>query len=462
MREVISVHVGQAGVQLGSICWRLYCLEHGLNIDGTFIGRDQSLTSANLRESFEQMNVKEKTDFAKNGPSEGFYSFFSENANGNYSPRAVFLDLEPSVIDTIRRGDLKSLFLPTALLNECEDAANNYARGFYACGTKVINRMMDCIRKMAEASEKLQGFMTFHSFGGGTGSGLHALLNEHLANEYNKSSVLDSAIFTSPTLSTSVVEPYNAVLSTSRNLLNTSCVFLADNEAMYNICQSKLEIDSPTYKNLNHLLAQTISSITASIRFQGTLNSDFTDFQTNLVPFPRIHFPVISYAPIISEQKVSRECMSVSEMTSTCFENSNRLVKCENEQGKYMACCILYRGDVLAKDVNQAIHQIKGKKGVKFVPWSPTGFKVGINDSIPCTLKDSENASSTKAVCLICNTTAIKEAWSILNYKYHIMLKKRAFTHWFLGEGMDDSEFYDAQDNLLTLEQEYDVLNVEN
>lgn len=97
-REVISVHVGQAGVQLGSICWRLYCLEHGLNIDGTFIGRDQSLTSANLRESFEQMNVKEKTDFAKNGPSEGFYSFFSENANGNYSPRAVFLDLEPSVI----------------------------------------------------------------------------------------------------------------------------------------------------------------------------------------------------------------------------------------------------------------------------------------------------------------------------------------------------------------------------
>jgi len=35
MREVISVHVGQAGVQMGNACWELYCLEHGINPDGT-------------------------------------------------------------------------------------------------------------------------------------------------------------------------------------------------------------------------------------------------------------------------------------------------------------------------------------------------------------------------------------------------------------------------------------------
>ena len=44
--------------------------------------------------------------------------------------------------------------------------------------------------------------------------------------------------------------------------------------------------------------------------------------------------------------------------------------------GKYMACCMLYRGDVVPKDVNAAIATIKSKRSVQFVDWCPTGFKV--------------------------------------------------------------------------------------
>ena len=44
--------------------------------------------------------------------------------------------------------------------------------------------------------------------------------------------------------------------------------------------------------------------------------------------------------------------------------------------GKYMACCLLYRGDVVPKDVNTAIAAIKNKRSVQFVDWCPTGFKV--------------------------------------------------------------------------------------
>jgi tubulin alpha len=55
------------------------------------------------------------------------------------------------------------------------------------------------------------------------------------------------------------------------------------------------------------------------------------------------------------------------------------MVKCDPRHGKYMACCLLYRGDVVPKDVNQAIATIKTKKSIQFVDWCPTGFKVGIN-----------------------------------------------------------------------------------
>lgn len=57
-----------------------------------------------------------------------------------------------------------------------------------------------------------------------------------------------------------------------------------DNEAIYDICKKNLNITSPSLINLNRLIAQVVSSITASLRFDGSLNVDLNEFQTNLVP----------------------------------------------------------------------------------------------------------------------------------------------------------------------------------
>ena len=293
-----------------------------------------------------------------------------------------------------------------------EDAANNYARGHYTIGKEIVDLVLERLRKQAEQCTGLQGFLIFHSFGGGTGSGFTSLLMERLSVDYGKKSKLEFSVYPAPQVATAVVEPYNSILTTHTTLEHSDCAFMVDNEAIYDICRRNLDVERPTYTNLNRLISQIVSSITASLRFDGALNVDLTEFQTNLVPYPRIHFPLVTYAPVrskcpfwdpfvpfdthilqvLSVDKANHESMTVADITTACFEPSNQMVKCDPRHGKYMACCLLYRGDVVPKDVNSAIAAIKNKRTVQFVDWCPTGFKVGINYQPPTVVPGGDMA----------------------------------------------------------------------
>jgi len=264
-------------------------------------------------------------------------------------PRSLFVDLDPSPIDEIRTGEFRQLFHPELLISGKEDAANNYARGHYTIGKEMIDNVIDRIRRvtgecflkkvtmrvgelnlkltqMTDNCHSLQGFLIFHSFGGGTGSGFGALLLERLATDYGKKCKLEFTIYPAPRLSSAVVEPYNAVLSTHSTIENSDCTFLVDNEAVYDICRRNLDIPRPSYEHLNRLIAQVVSSITSSLRFDGALNVDLNEFQTNLVPYPRIHYPLISYAPVVSAAKSAHESFKVSDLTFQCTFQKLRIV----------------------------------------------------------------------------------------------------------------------------------------
>ena len=316
--------------------------------------------------------------------------------------------------------------------------------------------------RQADQCTGLQGFLIFHSFGGGTGSGFSSLLMERLSVDYGKKSKLEFAIYPAPQISTAVVEPYNSILTTHTTLEHSDCAFMVDNEAIYDICRRNLDIERPTYTNLNRLIGQIVSSITASLRFDGALNVDLTEFQTNLVPYPRIHFPLATYAPVISAEKAYHEQLSVAEITNACFEPANQMVKCDPRHGKYMACCLLYRGDVVPKDVNAAIATIKTKRTIQFVDWCPTGFKVGINYQPPTVVPGGDLAKVQRAVCMLSNTTAIAEAWARLDHKFDLMYAKRAFVHWYVGEGMEEGEFSEAREDLAALEKDYEEVGVDS
>ena len=383
MKEVIFLHIGQAGAEIGSSCWDLFCLEHGIDREGihTPVGdaRDSSCEAV-----------------------------FTESSSGQYSPRAVFVDLEPSVLEKIATRN--NIFKKDKFVSGKEDAASNYWRGFFEM-SNISDRVQDTIRLSAEECDSFQGFILSYSISGGTGSSATAYLMTELNNEYKKVTNVGFSLFPSPKLSTAVVEPYNAVFATADLLDYMSAVFVIDNEALYNVCSDGLEIESPTYSDINKVISQVVSSVTASLRFNGDLNANLSDFQTNLVPYPRIHFLLPSFTPFVSTTQTPN---TVNDLTTTVYLPCSQLCTAEHSTGLYMASCLIYRGDVVPKDINCAIAKIKNDKSVRFVDWSPTGFKIGINPEVPITVSGTR---LVRTVCKLDNTTAVRQVWDRINRK---------------------------------------------
>lgn len=144
MRECVSVHLGQAGVQLGNACWELFCLEHGVERDGH-------------RHQVALPSRASPDGSWRGADADSFNTFFSETGAGRLVPRALFVDLEPTVIDEVRKGTYRGLYHPEDLITGKEDASNNYARGYYTIGRELIEIVLDRVRKLADSCEGLQG-----------------------------------------------------------------------------------------------------------------------------------------------------------------------------------------------------------------------------------------------------------------------------------------------------------------
>merc|ERR1719492_95254 len=140
-----------------------YCAEHKINKDGTLAEEDSD---------------------------KYFTTFYEETGAGQYVPRNITVDLEPTVVDDVRTGDYAQMFHPEFLLNGKEDP----------------DQVNDRLRKLVDNSQNVQGFIIHHAVGGGTGSGLGALILERIAVDYRKKSKIGYEIYPSPKISTCIVE----------------------------------------------------------------------------------------------------------------------------------------------------------------------------------------------------------------------------------------------------------------
>jgi tubulin alpha len=153
-------------------------------------------------------------------------------------------------------------------------------------GEEIVDSVLDRIRKLADncAGQEFGSFMRLVGEQGWVGK--FCFSSACRLFTVAAKSKLSFAVSPSPQVSTAVVEPYNSVLSTHALLEHTDCTFCPDNKALYDVCRRNLDIERPTYTNLNRLIAQVILPLTASLRFDGALNVDVTKFPYQLGPLP--------------------------------------------------------------------------------------------------------------------------------------------------------------------------------
>ncbi|MQL95834.1 hypothetical protein Taro_028501 [Colocasia esculenta] len=457
MREILHIQGGQCGNQIGAKFWEVVCAEHGIDATGRYDGNNDL--------QLERVNV-----------------YYNEASCGRFVPRAVLMDLEPGTMDSVRSGPYGQIFRPDNFVFGQSGAGNNWAKGHYTEGAELIDSVLDVVRKEAENCDCLQGFQVCHSLGGGTGSGMGTLLISKIREEYPDRMMLTFSVFPSPKVSDTVVEPYNATLSVHQLVENADECMVLDNEALYDICFRTLKLTTPSCKatisflasirsfvlhlcldliygccsvllcidtvgDLNHLISATMSGVTCCLRFPGQLNSDLRKLAVNLIPFPRLHFFMVGFAPLTSRGSQGYRALTVPELTQQMWDAKNMMCAADPRHGRYLTASAMFRGKMSTKEVDEQMLNVQNKNSSYFVEWIPNNVKSTVCDIPPTGLK--------MASTFIGNSTSIQEMFRRVSEQFTAMFRRKAFLHWYTGEGMDEMEFTEAESNMNDLVSEY-------
>eukprot|EP01084_Bolivina_argentea_P044872 82564_1 len=417
VREILSIGVGGCGVNMLYDTWDQFRLEH-------------------------QMDEYGITTYPSTINDPTMFQFFEEiQANKIYKPRALFVDTETDTIDNINNSINTKLFEENCISFN-SPTYQNFAAGYKSVGNQCIEKIMDKIRKIVEPYDNIQGFMFYRSVCGGS-AGLSSKIMQELSSRFYKKQYNDFITYpTTYEIINNQMKLYNILLNHKHcnNYIQVALVF--DNEKLKSITERYLKsyFLSLNYDCINEYISKMLSGFTINLRFEGELNSDMSETETNLVPFPELHYLVSSYCPIkpkldfikkwndinndkrktivdgycrqlkvniatdlnysiyeryceyyekymaMEKTKIFNKTYPISVQSISCYplQNSNISIKIEDEndyeEAKLMAVCLNYRGDIKSKHVQAAIQWLKSNRLIEFVEWCPTGFKVGLSE----------------------------------------------------------------------------------
>ncbi|CAL2046642.1 unnamed protein product [Caenorhabditis brenneri] len=363
VKEILSIQLGQCGNQVGLKFWETISKEHGIKNDGTAQGA-----------SPEQL--------------ESVGAFFERDNAGKYIPRCILIDLDPSTKDSILSQPIGQLFNPDNFVMGKNSVGNNWARGHNTEGAQLLPGILSVVKKEAEKCSSFHGFQVIHGIGGGTGSGLGALLVSKLREEYPDKTITTFTVFPSSKMSDTVVECYNATLTIGVLMEKVNETFCFDNEAMYGIGQRVYGLQKPSFEEINHWIALAISGITSGLRFSSSPSVE------DLGQGP-LHFFIPGFAPLAGNE------LNVEELIKRVFKSSNLMVACDPVKGKYLGADVIFRGELEMKEITDKMASTPG-----------------VHKNARATLCKIPPAGLKAAATLVANSTAIQEMFKRISGEF--------------------------------------------
>ncbi|KAF2628376.1 tubulin-domain-containing protein [Macroventuria anomochaeta] len=433
-REIITLQAGQCGNSVGQQFWQQLCQEHGINQDG------------NLE------------DFATEGGDRKDV-FFYQSDDTRYIPRAILLDLEPRVLNSIQSSAYKNIYNPENFYihKSGTGAGNNWGMG-YSMGETVHEEILDMIDREADGSDSLEGFMMLHSIAGGTGSGLGSYMLERLNDRFPKKLIQTYSVFPNTQDGDIVVQPYNSLLSMRRLTQNADSVVVLDNGALSKIAADRLHVLNPSFEQTNQLVSTVMSASTTTLRYPGYMHNDLVGIVASLIPTPRCHFLMTAYTPFsgenVEQAKTVRKT-TVLDVMRRLLQPKNRMVSTNpTKKSCYMSILNIIQGEADPSDVHKSLMRIRERRLATFIPWGPASIQVALTKKSPY-VQSSHRVSGL----MLANHTGIATLFKRIVAQYSTLRKRNAFLESYKREApFKDGlgEFDEAKEVVQGLIEEYE------
>ncbi|OAG29223.1 tubulin gamma [Nematocida displodere] len=420
MGSIITLQVGQCGNQIGAEFWDRIGSEHGVSSEGEIV---TPVTG-------------DRKDV-----------FFYESCDGRFFPRGLLIDLEPRVIGSITAERPNLFSRDNVFIGSDGGGAGNVWASGYQRGKENAEALLEMIQREAESSDFLDGFILFHSVGGGTGSGLGSFLLEEIKERMPKKSITTVSIFpNNEEMSDAVVQPYNSVLTMNRLKECADGVIAMDNGALARAVGDSLKVSSPTFSHTNRLASLVSATATSTLRFPGSRFSDISTLLTLASPVKGCHFLVPSYSPFVEAGAGVLRKTTCLDVQRRLMLPKSRLVSFEESESNCVLSALNIMAGVEPAEIEKSLLRLRQRGSLRFAPWAPPSIQVAVGKS----------PESSISGLMLSNTTGFARALQKIGTQYDRLKKRNAFLDMYKREGSSHiDEFEPARETLQWVIDEY-------
>ncbi|CAD8204460.1 unnamed protein product [Paramecium pentaurelia] len=400
MNQLITIHIGGAGSNIGSKLW---------------------------------YNLSQHRQ-------EDLPSIFQENSLQSYKPRSIFIN---TIDDQVPKYDEPN-FNPNQFFYTKEDTGNIYTVGHYCVAKDLIPKIQDEIRKQIENCDKFSGFLFTHSISGGFGSGYTTLISSLLRTEYNKSISFSFCLIPSPNYNNNVIESYNSIMSLNSMVESFDGVILLQNEAIYNMIENQLDIEFPSYNEVNQVITHPIISL---LKFNQQKSLQI--LKMNLWNKNKLNLWSCSFGPLINyDQKDYSKKLNQNSLTDIISQNSYIC----NSKKPYYKQAFLYAEQINQSLLTRTLSELVENKQYSIYQSEQQGGQIIKNKE-----QFQQITSCKQNMVFIHRSTGVGEQLIQMHKKAQILYQRRAFIHWYVGIGIEDQSIRGEFQQFEELQNNYEI-----